>query len=108
MDRVNLYKYNNRQILVELGNCLKRKRLNMNMQQSELAERCGVNISTIHGIENGNNTSLTTFLAILRELKEFVPFYNAFLTPDPISPDILAKLTMNQRLRAKKPKNKQP
>ena len=101
---LNLYEYNNPQILAELGSCLRRKRLNMNIKQSDLAKRCGVSVSTIHLVENGGNISLTTFISILRELKEFVPFYNAFLIPDPISPKILAKLSKNQRLRAKSSK----
>jgi transcriptional regulator with XRE-family HTH domain len=100
LNRVNIYKYNNQQLLAELGQCLRRKRLNMNMQQSELAERCGVSLSTIHGLESGRNVSLDTFLAVLRELREFDAFYVSFLKPEPIAPDVLLKLTQNQRLRA--------
>ena len=105
INRINIYKYNNQQILVELGKCLKRKRLNLNLQQSELAERCGISHSTIHGLENGRNVSLSTFMAVLRELREFDALYVSFLKPEPVAPDVLLKLTKNQRLRSRKLKN---
>ena len=107
IERNDIYGYSNRQILLELGRCIQRKRLNMNMQQSELAERCGLSLSTVHGLENGRNTTLDTFIAILRELREFDTLYLSFLSPEPIAPDIIMKLTKNQRLRARKIKTVQ-
>jgi len=107
MNRNEIYGYSNRQILIELGKWLQRKRLNLNMQQSELAERCGLSLSTIHGFENGRNTTLDTFIAVLRELREFDTLYLSFLNPEPIAPDIILKLTKNQRLRVKKLKTGQ-
>ena len=107
MNRNDIYGYSNREILMELGKCLQRKRLNLNMQQSELAERCGLSLSTIHGLENGRNTTLDTFIVVLRELREFDTLYLSFLNPEPIAPDVLLKLTKNQRLRIRKFKTKQ-
>ena len=104
LNRNDIYGYNNQQILVELGKCLQRKRLNMNMQQAELAEKCGVSLSTVHGLENGRNATLDTFIAVLRELREFDTLYVSFLKPEPIAPDVLLKLTKNQRLRVRKRK----
>ena len=104
LNRIDLYGYSNRQILVELGKCLRRKRLNLNMKQSELAERCGIGLSTINGLERGRNTSLDTFIAVLRELREIDALYQSFLKEEPIAPDVMLKLTKNQRLRARKPK----
>jgi transcriptional regulator with XRE-family HTH domain len=74
------------------------------MQQSELAERCGVSLSTVHGLENGRNVTLDTFISVLRELREFDALYVSFLKPEPIAPDILLKITKNRRLRIRKPK----
>lgn len=102
MNRNDIYGYSNRQILIELGKWIQRKRLNLNMQQSELAERCGLSLSTIHGLENGRNTTFETFIAVLRELREFDTLYLSFLNPEPIAPDVMLKLTKNQRLRARK------
>jgi len=102
MNRNDIYSYGNRQILIELGKSLQRKRLNLNMQQSELAERCGLSLSTIHGLETGRNTTLDTFIAVLRELREFDTLYLSFLSPEPIAPDVMLKLTKNQRLRVRK------
>ena len=107
MNRNDIYGYSNRQILIELGKYIQRKRLNMNMQQSELAERCGISLSTIHGLENGRNATLETFIAVLRELREFDTLYLSFLNPEPIAPDVMLKLTKNQRLRVRKLKTQQ-
>ena len=108
MNRNDIYGYGNLQILKELGKWIQRKRLNLNMQQSELAEKCGLSLSTVHGLENGRNTTLETFIAVLRELRGFDTLYLLFLSPEPIAPDILMKLTKNQRLRARKIKNSKP
>jgi len=107
MNRNDIYGYSNRQILIGLGKYIQRKRLNLNMQQSELAERCGISLSTIHGIENGRNATLDTFIAVLRELREFDTLYLSFLNPEPIAPDVMLKITKNQRLRARKLKTQQ-
>ena len=107
LSRNDIYGYNNQQILVELGKCLQRKRLNLNMQQTEIAQRCGISLSTIHGLENGRNVTLDTFIAVLRELREFDTLYASFLKPEPIAPDVLLKLTKNQRLRVRKCKTGQ-
>ena len=57
LNRNDLYGYSNQQILAELGKCIRRKRLNLNMKQDELAERCGIGLSTMNGLERGRNTS---------------------------------------------------
>jgi len=85
-----------------LGKYIRHKRLNLGLQQSELAERCGISLSTVHAIENGHNATLDTFIAVLRELREFDALYLTFLKPEPIAPDIMMKITKNQRLRVKK------
>ena len=108
LSRNELYAYSNRQILTELGLCIRRKRLNLNMKQSELAERCGIGLSTVNGLEKGRNSSLDTFIAVLRELREFDALYLSFLKEEPIAPDVIMRLTKNQRLRARKPKTEQP
>lgn len=102
MNRYDIYGCSNREILVELGKSIQRKRLNLNMQQSELSERCGLSLSTIHGLESGRNATLDTFIAVLRELREFDTLYLSFLKPEPVAPDVIMKLTKNQRLRARK------
>ena len=104
INRNTIYGYSNRQILAALGKSIQRKRLNLGLQQSELAERSGVSLSTVHGLENGRNATLDTFIAVLRELREFDALYVSFLKPEPIATDILLKITKNQRLRIKKSK----
>ena len=108
ISRNDLYGYSNRQIMAELGKSICRKRLNLNLKQSELAQRTGIGLSTVNGLERGRNTSLDTFIAVLRELRELDTLYLSFLKDEPFAPDVVLKLTKNQRLRARKPKTKQP
>ncbi|MEM9015965.1 MAG: helix-turn-helix transcriptional regulator [Verrucomicrobiota bacterium] len=86
-------------ILEEIGNRLKRERLNRNVSQATLASEAGVSRKTITNIETGEGCSFGTLLAVLRVLDRLENM-DAFL-PDPgISPIQLAKWQGKQRQRA--------
>ena len=86
-------------ILKEIGERLKRERLNQNVSQAELAREAGIVRKTITNLETGEGCSMTTLLAVLRALGRLENL-DAFL-PDPgISPIQLAKLKGKQRQRA--------
>jgi len=53
------------QIEQALGELLARHRLNNNLSQVVLAERAGVSLRTIKRVENGEGSSLDTFVRIL-------------------------------------------
>lgn len=56
------------QIEQSLGEFLARYRLENNLSQSVLAERAGVSLRTIKRVENGEGSSLDTFIRILMAL----------------------------------------
>lgn len=81
----------NPQIEQELGKRLKRKRLDLNLSQMEVATRSGLSRRTITAIENGEGSTLTTLIGLLRALNA-LDTLEEFL-PDPgISPLALMNL----------------
>jgi len=54
------------EVLTELGKYIKSLRKNAGMNQTQLAERVGVSRVNISEIERGSNTTITTFLRILK------------------------------------------
>lgn len=61
-------KENEKTILRELGSRLKQHRIAMDMTQQELAEKCGISISTEMRIENGEDSKLSNYIKILTVL----------------------------------------
>ena len=90
---------NDKAILGELGVRIQRRRLAMNISQSELMRKAGVARKVIQNIEGGQGATLKGFVRTLRalglttELELFLP------EPGP-SPLELAKLKGRERLRA--------
>ncbi len=86
-------------ILAEVGQRLRRIRLNRNLTQAELALQAGIGRRTLQKAENGEGTTLESLVAILRglrllsELDQFLP------EPSP-SPVQLAQLQGRARQRA--------
>lgn len=54
------------EVLTEVGKRIKSFRKNAKMSQQELADRVGVSRVIISKIERGANTSMTTFLRIIK------------------------------------------
>lgn len=69
------------QVEAELGRRLKRRRVEMGLNQSELAERAGLGRRTITAVENGRGCGTGTFIALLRVLGGLPAL--AQLLPDP-------------------------
>ena len=93
-------------ITEELGHRLKRARLNVDLTQTELASRTGLNRKTILNAEKGK-AQLENFVAILVSLG-MTEQLNMFLPVPEISPLQLAKLKGQERQRASKARNKKP
>ena len=84
---------------------LKRQRLELNLSQTEAATRSGLSRRTITSIENGEGSTLSTLIALLRALNS-LDTLEGFL-PDPgISPMALLKLQEQPRKHASKPRKK--
>jgi transcriptional regulator with XRE-family HTH domain len=64
----DLSQLTNLQIEDEIGRRLRARRLDRNLTQHELAERSGIARRTITAIENGEGSSLSTLIALLRAL----------------------------------------
>ena len=57
-----------KEVIIEIGNRIKTIRLSKNISQQRLADSIGCHRSTIQDIEKGKSITLTTFIAIIREL----------------------------------------
>lgn len=55
-------------VLKKFGNRIKGYRVSSNITQSQLAHRCGLSVSTLIRIENGEDTKWSAILRILSEL----------------------------------------
>lgn len=98
---MNFYSLSDKGILRELGMRIKRRRLNRNIPQQELADMSGLGRTTISDLEQGKPFGMLTLIKILRAL-EGLEELDSFL-PDPgISPLQLAKMKGKKRRRARK------
>jgi len=82
----------------ELGNRLKLARLNLDLTQTQVAQRSGVSRKQVMQAEKGK-TQLQTLIAILMAL-DVADQLDLFLPKTPISPLQLLKLQGKQRQRA--------
>ena len=88
-----------RAVLQEIGRRIKRKRLDKNLTQQNLANQAGLSRTTISDLERGAPAGLLTVIQVLRVLGGLEEL-DAFL-PDPgLSPLQLARLKGRQRQRA--------
>lgn len=90
-------------ISLEMGQRLKRARLNGDITQSELAKRTGLTRRTILNAEKGK-VQLENFIAILSALS-LLNQLNLFLPEQQLSPLQLAKLKGQERKRASRKSN---
>ena len=91
-------------ILQTLGERLKEYRIRRNIQQAELAEMAGVNISTIVRMEKGCNIMIDSYIRVLRVL-DMLDNLNEFIPEPPRSPLLMKKLMGKKKQRIKKTKN---
>lgn len=86
-------------ILTEIGERIRKQRLNQNITQIDVADKAGVARSVVQKIERGEDVMFSGLLRILRVLG-LLDQLDAFL-PDPgISPLQLIRQQMQQRQRA--------
>jgi transcriptional regulator with XRE-family HTH domain len=96
---MDLYSMSDSAIVEELGQRLRRRRLNRNMTQQELAQKAGLARYSVSQMENGANFNCLTLVKVLRIL-ECLDELDAFLPPQGISPLQLAKMQGKTRKRA--------
>jgi transcriptional regulator with XRE-family HTH domain len=96
---MNIAEMSDKALLVRLGSRIQRERLNRNLTQSDLAERAGIGARTIRYLEAGRQTTVATFIRVLRGLDK-LDALDAFLPEPGLSPLQLAKLNGRERKRA--------
>ena len=96
---MSIYGKSDLEILRDMAGRLKRRRLNINISQQELADRTGISRNTVSYIEQGRPFGVLTLIQILRGL-DALDALDSFL-PDPgISPLQLARMKGRERRRA--------
>lgn len=66
---MDIYFSSNNALLEQIGLKVKRRRIEASLTQKQLSEQAGVALSAVGNIEKGQNSSLLTFLQVLRTLK---------------------------------------
>lgn len=66
------------EILKEIGNRLKKIRVQHNLTQKELSQEVGLSVSTISLIEKGKSTSVESLIRILIRLNRIKDFESVF------------------------------
>ncbi len=66
------------EILKEIGNGLKKIRVQHNLTQKELSQEVGLSVSTISLIEKGKSTSVESLIRILIRLNRIKDFESVF------------------------------
>lgn len=56
------------EILAELGDRVRRHRLNLNLDQKQTAGRAGVSVRALRSLEAGKGSQLATFIRVLKSL----------------------------------------
>jgi transcriptional regulator with XRE-family HTH domain len=90
---------NDKAVLGELGARIQRRRLAMNISQTELTRKAGVARKVIQNIESGQGAALKGFVRTLRALGLIAELELLLPEPGP-SPLELARLKGRERLRA--------
>ena len=96
---MTIYGMSDQAILEEIGARLKKRRLDRNLTQQEVADRAGLTRTTIGEFERGASSSMLTLIRILRVLGALEEL-ESFLPDTGPSPLQLAKLQGRQRQRA--------
>jgi transcriptional regulator with XRE-family HTH domain len=96
---MNIVGMSDKAIIKEIGRRVKRKRLERNLTQQEIADIAGISRPTVSDLERGKPFGIMTLIQIMRAL-DALDDVDAFL-PDPgISPLQLARLRGSERQRA--------
>lgn len=102
---MDFYGMSDSAIIKELGQRLRRQRLNRNMTQAELAKKADLARYSVAQMEKGANFNSLTLIKVLRIL-ECLDELDAFLPLPEISPLQLAKMQGKKRQRASGKHNK--
>lgn len=94
-----MYQLSDDAIVHQIGAFVRHHRLQQNIKQKDLAEKAGINRTTLSDLELGRRCQLMTLIQILRILNKLHVF-EAFEVNQQISPMKLAELEMKKRQKA--------
>ncbi len=102
----DIYALTDSAIIAQIGQKLKETRIEQNISQKTLADRCGLSTFSISQMENGHNTSLLSLIMVLRALNQLEILAELF-REKPISPVAISEYMKKnpQRRRAYNTKN---
>lgn len=96
---MNIYKMSDDAIIQTIGDFVKHHRLQQNITQKRLAEKAGINRTTLSDLELGKRSQLITLIQVLRVLNKLYVF-ESFEVKQQISPIKLAEMEMKKRQKA--------
>ena len=96
--KINWYGLSDQSAVVEFGKLLKQIRLNANMTQEALAQKSGLDRSTISQLENGRAATILTLVQVLRALQK-LELLEGFVE-EKVSPILALKTQGKERQRA--------
>jgi transcriptional regulator with XRE-family HTH domain len=88
------------ELIAEIGDRMRRYRLQQNIPQEDLAEKAGVAPRTVRNMESGGDVRLSTIVAVLRALGR-TDVIDAFLPRPGVSPIELLETGGSERRRAR-------
>ncbi len=88
--RLVTYAMSDTEVLKSIGLQIRQMRINAQLTQQQLSQRSGVPRSTITHIENGENVSFLSIIALLRGMNQ-LEVLNTFYAPATVSPIAIAK-----------------
>lgn len=90
---------NTEQALIEIGERVRRQRLNRNLSQKEIAGKAGIGLRSVARLEDGQGSTLANLIRVLNAL-DALESLDAFLPVPEISPIQMAKLQGKVRRKA--------
>lgn len=100
----NIHKMSDDAIIKTIGKFIRHHRLEQNLSQKDLANKAGINRTTLSDLELGRRCQLLTLIQVLRTLNKLHVF-ESFEVKEQIRPLVLAELEMKKRQKAKSKKD---
>lgn len=97
----NIYFLSDIEIKHQIGQKIKSERLRQNVTQENLALNSGVSLSTLKKIENGEISSFTSFLMVIRALG-LLDNIESLLEPHVLSPNEYFEMVHSQKKKIRK------
>jgi len=97
---INMAKLSDDAIISKIGNFVKQERLDQNMTQQQLADKAGINRSTLSELELGRRCHLLTLIQVLRILNK-LQILDVFEYIKPVSPMMLAEMEIKYHTKAR-------